>query len=622
MTQRIRFPDIARGVMAFLPRLPNAAVAGRAALRSDKQRSESIGTFLERNAELYGPSVALRFEDQVLSHRELDRRVNRVARAFARAGVERGDSVAVFMENRPELLVVVGALAKLGAAAALVNTNQRGKVLVHSLQAAKSRWAVVGDELWEAFAEVRGQVRFADAEHVWWVADTPNACGAEVYAEALDAAALDPALAAERAAELNARSLQLEARSESGERPPWTSAVRIGDPCFYIFTSGTTGLPKASIMSHMRWVKAGHAFGGAMMALKPDECVYAPLPLYHNQALTVGWASAAVNGACLAFRRKFSASEYWDDCRRFGVSALVYIGELPRYLLHRPPAPGDRDHNVRCAVGNGLRSDVWAPFRDRFNIPQIFEIYAASEANTIFLNALNLDETVGICPTPHAIVRYDLERGEVMRDANGYLMHAAVGEPGLLLGKVTERFDFDGYVDDKASEKKLIRDAFEPGDVWFDSGDLLRKIGWGHAAFVDRVGDTFRWKSENVATSEVENAVNGHPQVQESTVYGVKVPGTEGRAGMACLHLNCPPEAFDIDALLRTMREELPPYAVPVFLRIEPSLDVTGTFKHQKTKLRDEGYDCDVPVHVLLPRAEGYVALDNALRAGLAEQRW
>lgn len=373
-------------------------------------------------------------------------------------------------------------------------------------------------------------------------------------------------------------------------------------------------------MSHMRWVKAGHAFGGAMMALKPGETVYAPLPLYHNQALTVGWASAAVQGGCFAFRRKFSASRYWDDCRRFGAQALVYIGELPRYLMNQPPSDGDRDHSVRCAVGNGLRSDVWGPFRDRFNIPQIFEIYAASEANTIFLNALNIDRTVGFCPTPHAIVRFDNERGEPVKGEDGFLIHADIGEPGLLLGKVTERFQFDGYTDAGASEKKLMRDVFEPGDVWFNSGDLLRKIGWGHAEFVDRVGDTFRWKSENVATSEVEGAINPHPQVQECTVYGVEIPGTEGRAGMASLHVQCELDAFDFDDLLARCRTALPAYAVPLFVRLERALETTGTFKHKKTQLRDDGYACDSPVWVLWPGSDAYTRLDNPDE--VAGKRW
>lgn len=603
--QRVHLSDLARGLLGFLPRAPQGARAAVAAVRSDKKRPESIGVFLERNARTYGPALAIQFEDQTLSHRELDRRVNRTARAFARAGIGHGEAVAVLIENRPEVLVVVGALAKLGAAAALVNTHQRGDVLLHSLRAANARFAVVGAELWDAFCDVRDDAGL-DADHTWWVADVAGACG------------VTPADTS--ACPVDARPLAAESAAHRDTPPPWTSAVRLGDACFYIFTSGTTGLPKASIMSHMRWVKAGHAFGGAMMALKPGETVYAPLPLYHNQALTVGWASAAVQGGCFAFRRKFSASRYWDDCRRFGAQALVYIGELPRYLMNQPPSDGDRDHSVRCAVGNGLRSDVWGPFRDRFNIPQIFEIYAASEANTIFLNALNIDRTVGFCPTPHAIVRFDNERGEPVKGEDGFLIHADIGEPGLLLGKVTERFQFDGYTDAGASEKKLMRDVFEPGDVWFNSGDLLRKIGWGHAEFVDRVGDTFRWKSENVATSEVEGAINPHPQVQECTVYGVEIPGTEGRAGMASLHVQCELDAFDFDDLLARCRAALPAYAVPLFVRLERALETTGTFKHKKTQLRDEGYACDSPVWVLWPGSDAYTRLDDPNE--VAGKRW
>lgn len=608
---RIRLPDVVRGAVRSVPRVPGMAIAGAIAVRSDKGISESIGSYLERNAERYGAAPAVRFEDQVLSHAELDRRVNRVARALAEAGVASGAVVAVGLENRPEILVVVAALAKLGAVPAMLNTNQHGRVLAHSVTVAGSTWAILGAEMWEAFAEVRDEVGLSDPERVWWIADQPNACGGERHFAELPAGV--PAAV---------RDLGAESYDRDGSPPPWTAAVRLGDPCFYIFTSGTTGLPKASVMTHMRWVKAGFAFGRAMLDLGPGDTVYTPLPLYHNQALTVAWASAAANGAAIASRRRFSTSQFFEDCRKHHAKAIVYIGEVPRYLLNAPPSDRDRDHGVRAAVGNGLRPDVWRRFQERFGIEHIFEIYAASEANTIFVNALNLERTVGVCPTPHAIVRYDVENGRPIRDAKGFMVRAKTGEAGLLLGKVSARFDFDGYTDPAASEKKLVRDVFEKGDVWYDSGDLLRKIGWGHAEFVDRVGDTFRWKSENVSTGEVEHTINQHPQVLESTVYGVEIPGNEGRAGMVTINTEVHPDAFDVDDLLERCRADLPPYAIPLFVRVRSELQTTGTFKHQKTRLREEAWNTDDPVWALWPGRDRYVRLDAETAEQVPAQRW
>lgn len=601
----LRFPALVRAVLGSVQRLPGAIEAGRVALRSDKRGVDSIGAYLERNALRHGVAAAVKSERSSLSHRELNRRVNRTARALAGAGVRAGDSVAVMMENRVELLVVVGALAKLGAIAAMVNTNQRGDVLVHSFRAASASVAVVGEELWEQAAAVRGRTAVR-AGGWFWVADEPDSCGAS----RLDAPASD-------AAPADVTDLGAISRDLADDDPPWTTSVRLGAPSFYVFTSGTTGLPKASIMTHMRWSKAGYAYGKAMLSLSVADCIYAPLPLYHNMALSVAWGSAAVTGAALAIRRSFSASAYWSDCRSFGATAVAYIGELPRYLLAAEPTADDRGHDVRAAVGVGLRPDVWRPFQERFGIAEIFETYAASEGNTIFVNAFNVPGSIGICPTPHAIVEYDVAADAPVRDAQGRLRRVTPGEPGLLLGKVTARFDFDGYTDAAASEKKLIRGAFRDGDVWFDSGDLLRKVGWGHAEFVDRVGDTFRWKSENVATGEVEVALNGFGGIAEATVYGVTVPGAEGRAGMAAVTFTGE-SSVDLDALSAWLGERLPVYAVPVFLRLRSALDVTGTFKHQKTRFREEGWSDTGADQVYVRVAGRYEPLSPELKQQVA----
>jgi citronellyl-CoA synthetase len=277
--------------------------------------------------------------------------------------------------------------------------------------------------------------------------------------------------------------------------------------------------------------------------------------------------------------------------------------------MNQPPRPDDRDNPIKKIIGNGLRPDIWKAFKQRFGIEEVYEFYAASEGNAAFVNVFNLDATVGFCPAPYAIVEYDVDEDQPVRGPDGHLRRVPRGGIGLLVTQVTEKYSFDGYTDRSASEKKLLRDVFEDGDLWFNTGDLLRDQGFRHAQFVDRVGDTFRWKGENVSTNEVAEVINVHPQVDESTVYGVQIPGTDGRAGMAALVTNVPVDQVDLDSLAKHITGDLPAYAVPLFLRVRPELEITGTFKQKKSTLRDEGFDpdkVDEPLYVMLPGTRQY----------------
>lgn len=538
----------------------------------------SLGRALERSAARHPGAVCIKHEHGEISYEAFNRWVNRVAHHLRASGVRRGDAVAILMDSRPSLLAVTMAVTKLGAVAALLNPQQRRHVLAHSMGCFEPRLYVVGAELVDAFEEVRPGIG--------------NPVRAAVRFVAGDGAAGSPAAGSQRCPE-GYIDLGEAIAAQPGDNPGTTAEVRLADPCFYIFTSGTTGLPKASILSHERWLKAATGFGEACLALGPGDTVYAPVPLCHNLGLTVAWGSAVYTGAAIAIRQKFSASAFWDDCRRYQATAFIYIGEIPRYLLNQPPGPRDREHTVRRILGVGLRPELWQELEQRFGIHEIYEIYAASESNVSFLNLFNLDQTVGFCPLRWAIVAFDIERGQPVRDARGRLVRVRKGEAGLLLTQVTRRYRFEGYTDPAASARRLLRDVFRAGDVWFDTGDLMREIGFGHLQFVDRVGDTFRWKSENVSTTEVEQVMAALPGVTECAVYGVEVPGMPGRAGMATVVLA--PERADLardpEPLRAQLERELPGYAVPVFLRVATSLLTTGTFKHRKAALRDEGYD-------------------------------
>jgi fatty-acyl-CoA synthase len=400
--------------------------------------------------------------------------------------------------------------------------------------------------------------------------------------------------------------------------PASVAAVLAKDTAFYIFTSGTTGYPKASVMTHYRWLRALAAFGGLGLRLRGSDTLYCCLPLYHNNALTVAVSSVLNAGATLALGRSFSASRFWDEVIDYQATAFVYIGEVCRYLLNQPAKPTDRTHRVRVICGNGLRPEIWDEFARRFGIKRICEFYAASEGNTAFLNVLNVPRSVGLYPMPLAYVEYDPDTGRPLRGDDGWVRRVPSGQPGLLLSPVNRLSPFDGYTDPEATEKKLVRNAFKDGDCWFNTGDLMSPQGMGHAAFADRLGDTFRWKGENVATTEVEAAISTDPQVEEATVFGVEVEGAGGNAGMAAIQLK-EGEEFDGKALAKAAYERLPGYAVPLFVRVVKELAHTSTFKSQKVDLRKEGYGGNTgegdeeadkiedPIYVLSGRDEGYV---------------
>jgi len=565
------------GLLDIAPRLPGLLMDAPTILRgvitgfgARPTAKTSIGKLFQDRAARYGGKVFIKFGDEQLTYRESNETVNRYAAVLAARGVGHGDVVAVMLRNSPQSVLLMLAVVKCGAVAGMLNYHQRGKVLAHSIGLLGARAVVAETDLIELIGESG--------------ADTTGL--------------------------MTVDELQQLAVTAPTTNPATTAAVLAKDKAFYIFTSGTTGMPKASVMTHYRWLRALAGFGGLGMRLTSDDTLYCCLPLYHNNALTVALSSVLNSGSTLALGKSFSASKFWDEVIRYDATAFVYIGEVCAYLLNQPPKPTDRQHRVRVIAGNGLRPAIWDEFTKRFGIARVCEFYAASEGNTAFLNVFNVDKTTGICPSPIAFVEYDDESGEPKRGQDGRVHKVKTGQPGLLLSKVSSFQPFDGYTDRAATEKKLVRNAFKDGDVWFNTGDLMRSQGFGHAAFTDRLGDTFRWKGENVATTEVEAAVSTDSQVEECTVFGVEVPGAGGRAGMVAIQLK-EGEEFDGKALAGAAYGHLPAYAVPLFARVVETLAHTSTFKNQKVDLRKQGYDTaetgDDPLYVLAGRDEGYV---------------
>jgi acyl-CoA synthetase (AMP-forming)/AMP-acid ligase II len=571
--------DIAKNFVKATPNAPQATMATLKALTLKKEKQDSIGALLEKQAKDNPHNIALRYLDQSYSYAEFNAASNRYAHYLAQIGIRSGDAVAVFMENRPEVLMAVAGIVKLGAIASMINTSQRGDVLKHSLTLVSAKRVIVGEELAEPLLEVASELGDHFARQCLFVRE-------------YDGASLPQGMV----------DLDHELAHQPVHNPSTTSRVLLGQPAYYIFTSGTTGLPKASVMSHIRWMRAQYGLGQAAMFMQPEDVMYCSLPLYHNNALTLCWGSAMGAGATLALARKFSASRFWDDIRQYNATAFCYIGELCRYLLAQPAKANDQDHQVRVCMGNGLRPEIWDEFKTRFGIQRINEFYGASESNIAFTNAFNVDRTAGFCPLSFAVVEYDIDADEPVKNAKGFLNKVKAGGTGLLISEVTEKMSFDGYTDKSASDSKLMRDVFKKGDCYFNTGDLVRNQGYKHIAFVDRLGDTFRWKGENVATTEVEGAVGDWAQVETGCVYGVEVPGADGRAGMAAITPNCDLKDFDFSGFIQHLNNALPSYAVPQYLRFREAQEVTGTFKFRKVELKKQGFDpvaCAEPVFAL-----------------------
>jgi fatty-acyl-CoA synthase len=479
---------------------------------------------------------------------------------------------------------------------ALINTNLRGQPLAHCIGIAQARHAIVGSELADAYREAAALL---ETKPVAWVTGT-NVAGME----------------------------DLDAALSEASPAPLDIGVRDGlvckDNAFYIYTSGTTGLPKAANFSHMRMLYMMYGFAGALNAGDSDR-MYDTLPMYHSTGGVCAPGVAFTAGGSLIIRRKFSVQEFWTDIHKYKPTYFQYIGELCRYLLNAPPGPHERDHTIRAITGNGLRPEIWDAFQTRFAIPKIIEFYGATEGNVSMLNYDGKPGAVGRVPKymrgiiHTRIVKFDLDAETPIRGADGFCMECADGEAGEAVGKIRNEpgANFEGYTQKSDTQKKLLSDVFEKGDLWFRTGDLMRRDAEGYFYFVDRIGDTFRWKGENVATSEVAEALGIVPGVAEANVYGVHVPGQDGRAGMAALVVA---PVFDPSLLGETLKGSLPAYARPVFLRLQPEMEVTGTFKQRKVELVKEGFDPAFiadPLYWYDPASARYERLDAARYADI-----
>ncbi|MEP3673753.1 MAG: long-chain-acyl-CoA synthetase [Hyphomicrobiales bacterium] len=587
--------------MGILSRLKTEFIYLRAALRTLKRTTKVAKnknyTFSHMMVDLaaeHGERPALISTDTTMSYNQLNARANQYTRWAQAQGVKKGDCVALLMPNKPEYVAAWLGIIRAGGICALLNTNLTGASLAHCINIVTPKACIIDAELADAY---EGTTSHLDGDINPWI-----------YGSDGSFPRLDKALDGISDAPLS-----------GGEIVPLTT----GDKALYIYTSGTTGLPKAANIIHYRVMAIMNAFAAATESSSNDR-MYVCLPLYHTAGGIMAIGIVLTMGGSVFIRDKFSATHFWDDIADNNCTMFQYIGELCRYLLNSPPHPKEAKHKIRLVDGNGLRPDIWEEFQTRFKIPFILEWYASTEGNTVFFNFDQKVGAIGRLPKwaekkfVTEIVKFDQDTEMPVRGADGYLVKCAPNEIGEAISQILNDPSkpaqrFEGYADKVATEKKIIRGAFEEGDAWFRSGDLIRKDEMGYFYFIDRIGDTFRWKGENVATSEVSEAITVFSGVKEANVYGVEIKGMDGRAGMVSLVVD---DDFDLAKFHAHIYAELADYARPLFIRIQEEMEATGTFKQRKVDLVKEGFNPDKindKLYFNKPKEGSFIAINQEL---------
>jgi fatty-acyl-CoA synthase len=550
---------------------------------------------LDQMAAIRGSAPALLSDRECLTYSALADRSIRYSRWALEQGLGSGDVVGVLMPNCPEYLAVWVGLSRVGVIVALLNTSLVGASLSHSIAIVAPKHIIVGADLAGSLADVHPQL--GPTIQCWVHGNSRH-----------DFPPIEPAIQNSSSASFS--TLQFT--------PP-----SIMDQALYIYTSGTTGIPKAAKVSHLRVMQWTHWFAG-MMDTQPSDRMYNCLPMYHSTGGIVAIGALLVNGGSAFIRERFSTTRFWDDIVGSGCTLFQYIGEVCRYLVNSPPHSLEASHKLRLCCGNGLQPEVWKAFQRRFRVPRILEFYAATEGTFSLYNCEGKVGAIGRMPpflpqrSQVEIVKSDVESGRPVRGDDGFCVRCVPNETGEAIGRLAVRNSasggrFEGYTDNAASEEKLLHNVFADGDAWFRTGDLMRKDSEGYFYFEDRIGDTFRWKGENVSTTEVAQVVSTFPGVTDAVIYGVAVPGAEGRAGMATIEVS---NTFDLAAFRHHLVERLPDYSRPLFLRICHQIEMTATFKPKKRDLMRQGYDPDDSAGTVYLNDRGnqaFVRLDPAL---------
>ncbi|XP_070583633.1 long-chain fatty acid transport protein 2-like isoform X1 [Erythrolamprus reginae] len=551
----------------------------------------------------YSDKPLILYEDEVYSYRDIDRYSNQIARVLKDyVGLKEEDIVAVFLKTTPTYLSLFLGVAKIGCTMACINYNIRLKSLIHVLKSCNAKVLLSTPDLKDAIEDIL-PILNDEGIRVFYLSDDSPTEGVEPLLKRIKLS--------------SAESVPVSFRAN----------VTPKSTCLYIFTSGTTGLPKAAVISQKKALMGSYLF--RLTGVNNKDIVYTPLPLYHSAGF-LGLMGSVDMGATCVLRSKFSVSHYWDDCRRYNVTVIQYVGELMRYLCNAPKRDNDRDHKVKKAIGNGMRIEVWKEFLNRFGPIKICEVYGATEGISGFINYVGKVGAVGKSNFfikklfNFTFIQYDVDADQPVRDEKGFCIPVPAGQTGLMVVKISNTLPFEGYAGDYGNtERKILRNVLKDGDSYFNTGDLLMEDHEGFIYFHDRVGDTFRWKGENVATTEVEMTLAASDIIEEVNVYGVPVAGHEGKVGMAAIRLKdgC---SFDGKKLFIHTKDYLPSYAIPRFIRIKEKLEITGSFKQCKGPLVRDGFNPAIisdPLFFLDDSEKNYIPMTEEIYRSILEKK-
>lgn len=567
---------------------------------------KSLGYYLELQAELQPDHPAIVSDRGTITYGQLNRLANRTAHFFAKQGFVKGDVVALMMENRFEFIIAVTGLAKLGVIVSLINTGLRGETLVHGINLCEARAIIIGEELLPVYAGICARVRLREPATVFVESRNND------FKIPDNLHTLNPLH--------NLKTINPLLRNMDKSNPSTTCDITSNDILAYMYTSGNTGFRKAVPIVYKRWLGVGHRLA-SLGQLSPRSIQYVTLPLFLNAGFNVCLAGMLVTGSTIVLQREFSVSRFWSDMRHYKANYFVCVGEMARYLLYQEEKPDDCDNSLETVVVSGMLQDLVGPFKKRFGVSHIFEIYGTTEGVGTFVN---YDEVPNMCGNlslrglrQGEVVKYDEECESIVLDENGHAIKCCPGESGILLAEINELNEFRGYLHDpEATEAKILRNVFEEGDQYYRTDDLMLLQNDEYISFVDRLGDTYRWKGKTVSAGAVADVTyKFFGPIEDSAAYGVRIPGYEGRAGMVALVL-MEDEPMEWPKLAQHIQSRMPEHARPLFIRICESFDTSNGLTRHKKQLRAEGFDLGVvtdPIYFLHPEKNTYVPLTGAL---------
>lgn len=542
-----------------------------AILKLKQKQYASLGSELEKWADCRPGHPAIIYEGRTISYADFNKMANRYAHFFTNIGLNRGDVVALMMGNCPEFLAIVAGLSKVGIIASLINIELRGEVLAYGINLCEARAVVLEAGLLDLFASIKDRIRLK----------TPGLILVETEK------ALSPGQ--------EYKNLTFLISASPDNNPFTTKAINSEDTLAYLFTSGSKGRRKAAPLLQKRWLAIGHQVN-LNCQMNQATIQYMCLPLYLNSGFTFCFSAMLVSGSTMVLRRAFSLHHFWDDIRQHGATFFTGVGEIYRYLLTQPESVRDADNPLQTAVSNGIQSEFIEMFRRRFCVTHMMEMYGTTENVGIFINHQEIPGMIG------NLTLNGLRQGEVVlcgaqdglleRDEAGQVKKCQPGETGLLLCEINELNPFPGYIGDPdATSDKLARDVFRPGDAYLNTGDLMRLQEQDFISFVDRLGDTYRWKGKTVSSDSVADVIKKfYGGIEDVVVYGVKIPGMEGRCGMAAIRL-MHDSVLDWKAFALYINNRMPDYARPIFIRVCQHLGLDGPLRDFKSHLQLEEYN-------------------------------